>query len=223
MSYSSESVPLNSIVRIGDAVHVTAVSVEQDKVKQVVFASQVADTDDRFVWIEIPEEHYKHLHVGSAVTISWIDEEANLHSRIEDVLPHRLLKVEGNEAFRSQFLKRRQHVRVSIRFPVEILSASGSKLVGQSVNLSGGGMRFTSSGTFEKGTPLALMFKIEQSAQPLKVKAVVLGDAPATGYTTSGNTMRATFVQFVDLSPRDEQLIVSHCFRHEVMQRKHLQ
>lgn len=114
-------------------------------------------------------------------------------------------------------IQRRRHVRIPMVVPVEVeymLLGKWITLKGYTEDLSGGGLRFTSTRLFEKGQELLINLSLEDAPR-MQLKSTVV--------FSSENRVRrrpediyATACQFDDLDDQQEMLIMRECFRREL-------
>ena len=118
-------------------------------------------------------------------------------------------------------MQRRRYVRIDLFIPIQVvLNMADDELTvnAKTLDISGGGIRFYSRQEFQVDDLLILTLPFE-SGEVVTVNAkVVLSresnkDGIDGGYYT-------TAASFYDLSERQESLIVSECFQHELKLRR---
>ncbi len=132
--------------------------------------------------------------------------------------------VEVPPGFHQHFLKRRRHIRVPVQFPLKAFFTVNNRefpLNAQSVNLSGGGMRFTSKRLFQENEVILLEFKPDERGNLYKVKSRVVLSQPVL-YPDGTVQHYVTAVAFLNLERYEEDRLVGFCFRQELLQQRHL-
>jgi len=121
-----------------------------------------------------------------------------------------------------EVFQRRRHVRIPMDVPFELEFPSGlstTTLTARTLDVSGGGMMFTSPRSFPKEEEILviLQFGPEQPRMLLKGK-VVLCRENQTRKTDSDQY--ATALQFLGLEAAQEMLLVRECFRCELRRKQ---
>jgi hypothetical protein len=119
-----------------------------------------------------------------------------------------------------EIFQRRRHVRIPMIVPVElefpsIGAGANMKIPARTSDLSGGGMRFTSSRNLSGGEVLIVHLQFD-AEQPMM-------DLTASVIFSTGNRVRkhpddlySTACQFLKLNDAQEMMIVRECFRCEL-------
>lgn len=125
-------------------------------------------------------------------------------------------------AFDSLRQQRRAHIRVNATFPLQVTTKE-SEMPDEatSIRISGGGLRFRTSTQYKPEDVLKLTFELPQGARRVPVN--VQGRVVYRKVVPHNNRLFDVAVEFVDVLPRVEDLIVGFCFQHQVHQTRHLQ
>jgi hypothetical protein len=117
-----------------------------------------------------------------------------------------------------QRLKLRGHVRITMVVPFEVEYALANSLIrmkARTEDLSGGGLKFSSSKKFLKDQILRLRIQLNPELPELSLsgKVVYSSENQRPRYT---DDLFVTACQFVNLTPVDENIIMRECFRREL-------
>lgn len=142
-----------------------------------------------------------------------------LHRYQEGRLQGYWLKI-SNETQR-EIIQRRRHARVATMIPIqaELLDSQthlpkSAAIRGKTHDLSGGGVRFASPQPFGKGYELRLRLAL-QSGDITLIGRVVYQAVNPNRFATSDDRY-ITAVEFLELTPTQERLLVNECFRREL-------
>lgn len=128
-----------------------------------------------------------------------------------------------------QTQQRRQHVRAEIVMPIRVeLEASPDHYIevrAETCDISGGGVKFTTSRPFKSGDCLLVCIDFpnrnELEDEPVRLKldteVVFCRENPKPA---SQAEMYVTAGKFVDIADKDEMVIVGECFRWELSRRR---
>lgn len=133
--------------------------------------------------------------------------------------------VNVSPAVKDIFLNQRRHVRVQARFPLTVFYHPLHKHVfvpAESVNLSGGGIRFASARQFRTGEKLRLVFQPDFRGQAFDLDGEVVLSIPAHIRHTQYASPIVTAVKFIHIPAFIEDRLVGICFRKETESKKHL-
>ncbi len=133
--------------------------------------------------------------------------------------------VEIPASFQEYFLKRRQHVRIPVRFPVQVIYTVNGRpriIDGESINLSGGGVRFTSQQIYSPGDKIMISFQPDNRYQLFKLNGEVIFCSPSPYRTPKTPNETVTALKFINMPRAHEDQLVGFCFRKELEQHKHL-
>jgi c-di-GMP-binding flagellar brake protein YcgR len=130
------------------------------------------------------------------------------------------LKIQSStqvEVLKMDAIQRRRHVRIPMVVPFEVEYHGGLKTPAHTVNVSGGGLRFTSSVSFEVDQELLLHIQLNPTLPMLHLKAKVVMSAH-NRLSKRGDDMYAAACQFLEMDDAREMIIVRECFRRELRQ-----
>jgi c-di-GMP-binding flagellar brake protein YcgR len=117
-----------------------------------------------------------------------------------------------------EVMQLRRHVRIPMRLPVKVEFTQMGKwfsIDGYTEDMSGGGLRFTSSRQFEKKQELLIHLRVENDTELLKLRSSVVYTGE-NRICRNADDLYATAVQFLELDARQEMLIMRECFRREL-------
>jgi len=126
-----------------------------------------------------------------------------------------------------EVFQRRRHFRIPMMVPFEVEYLQGLRgdtvtAQARTCDVSGGGMRFTSSHSFAKGQEITVYLQFDEEQPMMRLKALVV----FTGENRIRKFKDDVYVaacQFVGLEAAEEMLLVRECFRRELRQKqKHL-
>jgi len=111
----------------------------------------------------------------------------------------------------------REHVRVRMFLPVEITYnlSPPQVLQGTTEDMSGGGLRFTTSRQFVLNEEISLRFRFHDDTPLLTVQAKVVHSSE-NRVRRSPRDLYATSCKFINLKEQEESLIMRECFRQEL-------
>lgn len=119
-----------------------------------------------------------------------------------------------------ELMQNRAHVRVTMRMPCLVgTQAEGAIHPAYTVDLSGGGIRFTSQALYAPEQILAVRLNFSPE-MTMAVKAKVISSENNPLVKVRPEEVYTVRCCFVELDPGQEPLIVKECFRHELMLRK---
>jgi hypothetical protein len=129
-----------------------------------------------------------------------------------------------NEDMSIEPLRIRRHVRIPLVTPFEVAlrQAGGTGegepqyLPAQTVDISGGGLKFTSPAPFQSEQALSLRLKLDTKEPPLLLKAVVILCEEKHLPQQPSEWRYVVACRFVDPTPVQERLIMKECFRREL-------
>lgn len=200
------------------------------------FDSYVKDISDDLLLIDIPAalNPEERLPPGRSISVTF---PIGLHE-----LPPFLAEVRFYQkgaragcwiqlppAFKNHILQHRQHIRVPVQFPLIVRTVvngmEGRPIQAESMNLSGGGIRFTSRRLFTPpGQVLVLEFQPDSSYPLFRLKGNVLRSYPLPARTLDEKPMdKVTAVKFLYLDQAQESRLIGFCFRQEIVQAKRRQ
>ncbi len=196
--------------------------------KSIGFKSYIKDLTDYHLLIDIPDslDLESLLVPGEFISVEFrlgIDGLPPFNAMIERYQKDGIQGcwIQLPPEFKAHFLKRRRHIRINLKFQIKISMPVGQKasppIYAESINLSGGGIRFKSSHTFKPNERLILEFQPDQRYPLFKMEGKVIAcqSVPSkSGIITS--------VQFVNIQRMDEDKLVGLCFRKELEKSKHL-
>ncbi len=115
-------------------------------------------------------------------------------------------------------LQRRRHVRIPMDIPVHLeysVSDRWMSLCARTEDVSGGGLRFTSTRLFSEGQELLISLGFNPSDPPLRLKARVVFSMESR-LSKQSDGMYSTACQFVGLTDAEEMVLVRECFKREL-------
>jgi PilZ domain len=116
-----------------------------------------------------------------------------------------------------ELMQNRAHVRVTMRMPFSVGTlAEGPVHPAYTVDLSGGGVRFTSQALYVPDQVLAMRMPFSANLT-MTVKAKVISSENNPLVKVRPEEVYTVRTCFVDLEPGQEPLIVKECFRQELM------
>lgn len=121
-----------------------------------------------------------------------------------------------------EVVQRRRHVRIPMVIPVEVEFQVGTKWIttpARTEDVSGGGMRLTSSRLFYKDQELRLHFQMNEEMEMMHLQARVIFSTE-NRVKKRPDDLYATACQFHDLGDAQEMLIVRECFRRELKSKR---
>ncbi len=124
------------------------------------------------------------------------------------------------DTFQEEILRKRNHVRVPIELRVKVYyqSLKGTQVCeAQTVDVSGGGTRLTADVPFrlEQVLEIEVQFPGMPEDEFIRLKgSVVYANTNATPQGALSKYIAA--VNFQEISPKDEQTVMSYCFKREL-------
>ncbi len=231
MSEESSKIVLAEFLAINEALE-AAVYLDNHGDETLPFQSLIKQIQDDSLLIDVPQDPglVKYMQPGAKIDLAFLRIKPGPVAITARVINYQeagrtgaWVQVPPN--FIEHFLKRRLHVRVSINFPVKVHATVDKQhpvTEGECINLSGGGMRFTTLQVFLKGEHLTVEFQPDPLLPPFKAECEVVqsGLSPYPNKKSAGEMICS--VKFNGLSRHAEDMLVGICFRQQLKQR-HLQ
>ncbi len=224
---------LNEILDIHERIKATVWPV-QDRSSCLEFKTFIRDISEDQILIDVPyvDEVKQYIRFGSPIRLEFMREDQQI-PRIDSNI-FKLFRSEDYfgcwvpvpVVFEDYFVKRRRHVRISVKFPIKgacVRDGQGFEFAGQTVNISGGGLRFISFESFQLGEVVKLVFKPDAFPYEFRLEGEIVACSPSPFNRNRKRTEFASAVRFVNLNPHQEDRLVGLCFRLELEQKKHLQ
>jgi len=138
----------------------------------------------------------------------------SIQARVESMTDARLLRlrIEGGSSHGDTRLHFRVDTRIALRFwPIDAVPPAMAEML--DVNLSSGGMRFTSASALELGARLVVEIGL-----PGKIPKMVQGIGRVVGVWQKAGQGHEVVVQFIEMSPAHLNRLTEYClglkFRH---------
>lgn len=230
------AVPVSDWIKIGQKLEVTVWLSQGGNDEEIVFPSYVKDWDPAqdLALIDPPppaQDKLIRALLPPGTVVGMVSDSPNgrailypaLHRYQEGRLQGYWLKVSNK--IQREIIQRRRHARVAVMMPLEAelldsktrLPKSGA-MRGKTHDLSGGGVRFASPQPYSVGYELRLKLTL-QSGPITLIGRVVYTAVNPNRFATAGDRF-ITAVQFTELSPTQERLLVNECFRRELESRQ---
>ncbi len=125
-----------------------------------------------------------------------------------------------------EVFQRRKHVRIPMVLPFEITYSgleknSEIRMAARTCDVSGGGLRFTSSKIFSKEQKLGIHIQFDDDQPIMALKATVIFSKENL-IRRHQDDLYSTACQFYDIDNAKEMILVRECFRRELKRKQQL-
>jgi c-di-GMP-binding flagellar brake protein YcgR len=208
---------------VGDSLTVTVGSKEKSA-EIHTFETQIKGIQEERLFIALPE-NLEFFHEKMPITVRFMKGKGHLPSISTQVLTYAKAQtfgcwIEIPRAFVVDILQRRRHMRVPMRFTAKIQYVEDGQsltIPAEGVNLSGGGIRFTSLHRFQGHENLVVEFQPDPSIPAFTLQAEVV----FSGVAVTRNSF-VTALKFINLRQYEEDRLIGICFRTQMKMQKHL-